>query len=158
MLRDHGQAAKADHLYVGYNARLDAIQAGILSVKLPKLAQWNAQRQAVAQQYDAAFVGHPRVRPLAIRQHNLSCRHLYVVHVPGRDHVMRTLQAAGIGVALHYPKPIHLQKCFDHLGLGEGSFPISENLATELLSLPLFPGMTSAQVERVADLLKGAVG
>jgi dTDP-4-amino-4,6-dideoxygalactose transaminase len=157
MLRNHGEAGKADHHYVGYNARLDAIQAGILSVKLRNLVAWNAQRRAIAMQYDAAFVDEPRIRPIAVHPDNISNRHLYVVHVPDRDRVMSALQAGGINVALHYPKPIHLQKCFEELGLGAGSFPVAEKLANELLSLPLFPGMTSAQVERVATLLKGAV-
>jgi len=157
MLRDHGQVADAEHIYVGYNARLDAIQAGMLSVKLRNLPAWNAERQGIALQYDRAFSGDRRIRSITIRRHNLSNRHLYVVHVPDRDRVMRTLQADRIGVSRHYPKPIHLQKCFDHLGHGKGSFPVSEKLATELLSLPLFPGMTSVQIERVAELLKGAL-
>jgi dTDP-4-amino-4,6-dideoxygalactose transaminase len=157
MLRDHGQVANAEHVYVGCNARLDSIQAGMLSIKLRNLPAWNVERQVLAREYDRLFAGDPRIRPLAIRQHNLSNRHLYVVHVSDRDPVMRNLQAAGIGISLHYPKPIHLQKCFESLGLGTGSFPVSEKLATELLSLPLFPGMTSAQVERVAQSLKGAL-
>jgi dTDP-4-amino-4,6-dideoxygalactose transaminase len=158
MLRDHGQAAKADHVYVGYNARLDAIQAGFLSVKLPKLAQWNAARQHLAQRYDAAFAGDRHIRPVAIREYNVSSRHLYVVHVADRDRVMRAMEAQGIGVALHYPKPIHLQPCLRDLGLGEGSFPVSEMLADELLSLPLFPGMTDAQMDRVVNVLKESLG
>jgi dTDP-4-amino-4,6-dideoxygalactose transaminase len=158
MLRDHGQAAKAEHVYVGYNARLDAIQAGFLSVKLPKLAQWNAARQYLARRYDEGFAGDRRIRPVAIREYNVSSRHLYVVHVPERDRVMRAMEAQGIGVALHYPKPIHLQPCFRDLGLKEGSFPVAEMLADELLSLPLFPGMTDAQVDRVAAVLKDSLG
>jgi dTDP-4-amino-4,6-dideoxygalactose transaminase len=158
MLRDHGQAAKAEHVYVGYNARLDAIQAGFLSVKLPKLAQWNAARQYLARRYDEGFAGDRRIRPVAIREFNVSCRHLYVVHVPDRDRVMRAMETQGIGVALHYPKPIHLQPCFRDLGLKEGSFPVAEMLADELLSLPLFPGMTDAQVDRVAAVLKDSLG
>jgi len=158
MLRDHGQAAKANHVYIGYNARLDAIQAGFLSVKLPKLAEWNAARQYLARRYDAAFAGDRRIRPVAIREYNVSSRHLYVVHVADRDRVMRAMEAQGIGVALHYPKPVHLQPCFRDLGLNEGSFPVAEMLADELLSLPLFPGMTDAQVDRVADVLKDSLG
>ncbi len=157
MLRDHGQAAKANHVYVGYNARLDAIQAGFLSVKLRKLAQWNADRRRIAQDYDAAFTDHPKIRPLAVRQHNSSNRHLYVVHVRERDRVMHDMERQGIGVALHYPTPIHLQPCFGGLGLGKGSFPVSERLADELLSLPLFPGMKSAQVDQVVSALRDCV-
>jgi dTDP-4-amino-4,6-dideoxygalactose transaminase len=153
MLRDHGQISKDNHIYVGYNSRLDSIQAGFLSIKLPHLPAWNAERQRVSQHYDVAFAHHPKIRPVAMRQHNSSSRHLYVVHVPERDCVMRNLQAQGIGTALHYPKPIHMQGCFRDLGFGKGSFPVTESLANELLSLPLFPGMTSAQVDRVVDAL-----
>jgi dTDP-4-amino-4,6-dideoxygalactose transaminase len=153
MLRDHGQISKDNHIYVGYNSRLDSIQAGFLSIKLPHLPAWNAERQRVSQHYDAAFAHHPKIRPVAMRQHNSSSRHLYVVHVPERDCVMRNLQAQGIETALHYPKPIHMQGCFRDLGFGKGSFPVTESLANELLSLPLFPGMTSAQVDRVVDAL-----
>jgi dTDP-4-amino-4,6-dideoxygalactose transaminase len=157
MLRDHGQASKANHIYVGYNGRLDSIQAGFLSVKLRHLPAWNADRQRISDDYDSAFADHPKIRPLAMRQHNASSRHLYVIHVPERDRVMRDLQSQGIGAALHYPHPIHLQQCFRELGLAKGSFPVTEKLAEELLSLPLFPGMTSAQVGRVVDAVKGSV-
>jgi dTDP-4-amino-4,6-dideoxygalactose transaminase len=154
MLRDHGQDSKANHLYIGYNARLDSIQAGFLSVKLRKLPEWNAERQRIAQDYDAAFADQADIRPVAIRQHNSSNRHLYVVHVPERDRVVRDMETQGIGVALHYPKPIHLQPCFSSLELGRGSFPVSEKLADELLSLPLYPGMTVVQVDRVVSTLR----
>ncbi len=153
MLRDHGQISKDNHIYVGYNGRLDSIQAGFLSIKLPHLPAWNAERQRVSQYYDVAFADHPKIRPVAMRQHNSSSRHLYVVHVPERDCVIRNLQGQGIETALHYPKPIHMQGCFRDLGFGKGSFPVTESLASELLSLPLFPGMTSVQVDRVVDAL-----
>ena len=154
MLRDHGQASKANHVYVGYNARLNSIQAAFLSVKLRKLPEWNAERLRIAQDYDAAFADHPKIRPVTMRQHNCSNRHLYVVHVPERDRVVHDMEMQGIGVALHYPKPIHLQPCFSALHLGKGSFPVSEKLADELMSLPLFPGMTSPQVDRVVSTLR----
>jgi dTDP-4-amino-4,6-dideoxygalactose transaminase len=157
MLRDHGQISKDNHIYVGYNGRLDSIQAGFLSVKLPCLPAWNAERQRVSQYYDAAFADHPKIRPVAMRQHNSSSRHLYVVHVPERDCVIRSLQAQGIETALHYPKPIHMQECFRDLGFGKGRFPVTESLANELLSLPLFPRMTSVQVDRVVEALNRSV-
>jgi dTDP-4-amino-4,6-dideoxygalactose transaminase len=157
MLRDHGQISKDNHIYVGYNGRLDSIQAGFLSVKLPHLPVWNAERQRLSRYYDNAFADHPNIRPVAMRQHNSSSRHLYVVHVPERDSVIRNLQAQGIETGLHYPKPIHLQDCFRDLGLGRGSFPVTESLANELLSLPLFLGMTSGQVDRVVDVLNDSV-
>jgi dTDP-4-amino-4,6-dideoxygalactose transaminase len=157
MLRDHGQISKDNHIYVGYNGRLDSIQAGFLSIKLPHLSAWNAERQRVSQYYDAAFADHPKIRPVAMRQHNSSSRHLYVVHVPERDCVIRDLKVQGIETALHYPKPIHLQRCFRDLGFVKGSLPVTESLADELLSLPLFPGMTSEQVDRVVDALNYSV-
>jgi dTDP-4-amino-4,6-dideoxygalactose transaminase len=92
-----------------------------------------------------------------MRQHNSSSRHLYVVHVSERDCVIRDLKVQGIETALHYPKPIHLQRCFRDLGFVKGSLPVTEPLADELLSLPLFPGMTSEQVDRVVDALNYSV-
>jgi dTDP-4-amino-4,6-dideoxygalactose transaminase len=157
MWRDHGQASKANHVYVGYNGRLASIQAGFLSVKLPHIDTWNKDRQAASLRYDAAFAGDKRIRLTTIRQYNSSSRHVYAIHIGERDRVMKRLLDQGIGVALHYPTPIHLQPCFSGLGLGVGSFPVAEELAGKLLSLPLFPGMTAEQVDRVVAAVKDAL-
>ena len=149
MLRDHGQSQKYRHQFEGYNARLDAIQAGILQVKLAHLDRWNEGRRRVAARYDAAFAELPWVRPVRVLPHNRSCYHLYVVHVPDRDGLREHLDREGIGTGLHYPIPLHLQPAYAAKGWGRGSFPHAERSAESLLSLPMFPEMTDAQVERV---------
>lgn len=149
-LRDHGQVRRYVHSMEGYNGRLDAIQAGLLRAKLPHLSRWNEERRAIALRYDRAFAGAPGVRPVAVLPGNESARHLYVVHVADRDGLASHLAARNIQSGLHYPIPLHLQECYAHLGYAKGSLPHAEKAAAELLSLPLFPGMTDAQVDRVA--------
>ena len=153
VLRDHGQAQKYLHRLEGANARLDAIQAGFLRVKLPHLAGWNKRRRALAARFDAAFAGLPWLRPVAIRPGSTPARHLYVIHVPDRGALAAHLLDQGIHTGLHYPLPLHLQQCYAHLGLGPGSLPVAEDLARKLLSLPLFPEMTDAQAERIISTI-----
>jgi len=151
MLRDHGQSRKYIHDLEGYNGRLDAIQAGLLRVKLRHLAKWNEQRRELAQGYDellgdtAGTVILPHVpswsRPVY---------HLYVVRVAGRDRLQSDLTAAGIGTGIHYPIPLHLVKAYEALGFRPGDFPIAEQAAAQVLSLPMFPGLRPDQQERVA--------
>lgn len=151
MLREHGQKEKYIHRLEGSNARLDAIQAGFLRVKLEQLEGWNQRRRAIAQTYDQAFAGCGWVRPVAIRPQAIPSRHLYVIHLPQREALADHLKAKDIHTGLHYPLPLHLQECYAHLGLGRGAFPHSELAAEELLSLPLFPEMTGEQIQRVID-------
>lgn len=150
-LRDHGQEQKYHHSAEGYNGRLDAIQAGVLRVKLPHLEEWNRQRREAAKRYDQAFSGAPGLRPVAMATGNVSARHLYVLHHSDRDGLMAHLAARGIQSGLHYPLPLHLQECYRHLGLGAGAFPHAEAAARQLVSLPLFPGMTGEHTQRVID-------
>lgn len=152
MLRDHGQSRKYFHALEGMNSRLDAIQAGFLRVKLPHLAAWNESRRATALCYDAAFAKLPWLSAVRVMPGNVPSRHLYVVHLHApadRDELARVLKEQDIHTGLHYPHPLHLQECYASLGLGPGSFPVAEKLARELISLPMFPGMTPEQVERV---------
>ena len=151
MIRDHGQAKKYHHDIEGYNGRLDALQAGALRIKLKVLEEWNESRRASAKAYDDAFAGFGKVRPVTVREENVPSRHLYVVHVDDRAALAAHLNERGIDSALHYPIPLHLQKCYKGMGLGEGSFPNAERSAVSLLSLPMFPGMTEEQVRRVID-------
>lgn len=148
-LRDHGQKEKYLHSVEGMNGRLDAIQAAFLRVKLPHLEGWNERRRAIAARYDQAFSGQAFIRPTSMRPGSVSARHLYVVHVAGRDALAAFLRQRGAHCGLHYPVALHRQECYQHLGLGPGSFPVAESLAEELISLPLFPEMTEAQVEHV---------
>jgi len=154
MLRDHGQAKKYYHDMEGYNGRLDSIQAGFLAAKLPHLAQWNAGRQAAARRYDEllstvqeAICPHcpDWARPIF---------HLYVVRVEGREGLQKHLADANIGTGIHYPVPLHLQKAYESLGYKFGDFPVTERIAEEIVSLPMFPHITSDQQSRVVEAIK----
>jgi len=157
MLRDHGQAKKYYHDVEGYNGRLDAIQAGILHAKLPHLATWNFQRRNHAAEYRRLFnqvdcgVNAP-YEPTWSK----SVYHLYVVRVQNREHLMVHLKEAGIGTAIHYPIPLHLQKAYKSLDYVCGDFPISEKVANEILSLPMFPQLSAFQRGRVIEQLARA--
>ncbi len=155
MLREHGQRVQYYHAVEGYNGRLDAIQAGILRVKLRYLDEWNAARRKAAALYDAAFAEVDWVDPVVVKPHNVSCYHLYVIHVPNRDALQKHLQGKGIATGLHYPLPLHLQECYAHLGLRPGSFPHTELSASRLLSLPMFPELDAERVRRVVESVKG---
>jgi dTDP-4-amino-4,6-dideoxygalactose transaminase len=157
MIRDHGSPRKYTHELPGLNSRLDSLQAVVLSAKLGRLAAWNAARREAAARYDALLAPLPEVtrpRTLAGNEH---VWHLYVVRVPDRDRVLAELLAAGIGAGIHYPVPIHLTPAFAGLGYRRGAFPAAEQAAAELLTLPLFPGITEEQQERVATELAAAL-
>jgi dTDP-4-amino-4,6-dideoxygalactose transaminase len=154
MLRDHGQSKKYFHDIEGYNGRLDAIQAGLLHVKLRHLAKWNEQRREVARTYDELFAGAQTTVGLPhVPSWSRPVYHLYVVRVADRERVQAALTAAGIGTGIHYPVPLHLVKAYEALGFRAGDFPVSEQAAAEVLSLPMFPGLSPEQQERVATCL-----
>jgi dTDP-4-amino-4,6-dideoxygalactose transaminase len=157
MIRDHGSRHKYAHEVVGVNSRLDTLQAVVLSAKLRCLAGWNEARRAAARCYDALLVDAEDIVRPRVLSGNEPVWHLYVVRVPDRDRVIKELHAAGIGAGIHYPVPIHLTAAFAALGYPEGAFPIAEQAAREILSLPLFPEITPAQQERVASVLIEAV-
>jgi len=150
MIRDHGQAKKYYHDMEGYNGRLDAIQAGILDVKLRHLAKWNDERRAHAAEYKKLFeaAGSPLNAPFE-PEWSRAVFHLYVVRVEDRDGMMSALKDQGIGTGIHYPIPLHLQKAYQHLGYREGDFPVCEQLAKEIVSLPMFPQLKPEQQQRV---------
>jgi len=157
MIADHGTRRKYDHEVIGFNSRMDTLQAVVLSAKLRRLARWNADRQEAARRYDQLLedvseVVRPRV--LAGNEH---VWHLYVVRVPERDRVLKELHAAGIGAGIHYPVPVHLSPAFAGLGYADGAFPVAERAAREVLSLPLFPQITPAQQEHVVAALTAAL-
>ena len=154
MLRNHGQASRNVHLTIGWNARMDNLQAAILKFKLQCLEHDNNARRAHATLYDRLLQDEPRViRPFAA-PHNRHVYHNYAVRVQDRDAVMRRMAARGVICAVHYPTPIHLQKAYEFLGLGPGSFPVAERCARELLSLPLYPALTQEQIQTVVTTLK----
>jgi dTDP-4-amino-4,6-dideoxygalactose transaminase len=154
LYRDHGRADKYAHVVEGYNGRLDAIQAGILRVKLRHLPQWNASRARCAQHYDKALAALAHARPISQAVESRSVYHLYVVRCPRRKELQDALTQAGIATGIHYPIPLHLQECYRRLGLGPSSFPHAERACTEVLSLPIFPELKQTDQERVIDAIR----
>jgi dTDP-4-amino-4,6-dideoxygalactose transaminase len=161
-LRDHGQAKKYYHDMEGYNGRLDSIQAGILSVKLRHLAKWNRERQEAARRYDELFSTVEGVVAPYQPEWSRSVYHLYVVRVQDRQGLQKHLAEARIDTGIHYPVPLHLQKAYEGFGYKQGDFPVTEKAASEILSLPMYPGITSAQqhevVKQVIDFVASSVG
>ena len=156
-LRNWGSDVKYHHPELGFNTRLDTLQAVVLSAKLARLAHWNELRREAADRYDALLDGCAGARLPATAPGNEHVWHLYTVRVDARDRVLRALNEAGIGAGIHYPVPIHLQGAFADMGLREGAFPQAESSANEVLSLPLFPGITEEQQTRVAEALRHAL-
>ncbi len=153
MLRDHGSRSKYRHELLGYNARLDGIQAAVLNVKLKHLDRWNAQRRRVAALYDKLLSGLPITLPSS-EDDREQVFHLYGIETERRDELQKYLAACEIPTLIHYPVPIHLQKAFAYLDHREGDFPITEKLAGEILSLPISPEMTDDQVGHVAGKIR----
>jgi dTDP-4-amino-4,6-dideoxygalactose transaminase len=154
MLRDHGQERKYYHRREGYNGRMDAIQAGFLSVKLPHLDQWNYQRRAAAETYHQRFSeGADRVRTFRELPDACSVYHLYVISVSDRDRLRQHLASLDIETGIHYPVPLHLQEAYRKLGYQSGDLPVAERLASTILSLPMFPQLQAEQQQRVADAI-----
>lgn len=157
-LRLHGGAKQYFHDEVGYNSRLDALQAAVLLAKLPHLAEWSAARRAHAAYYDAAFADVSEVRVPTIDPHNESIFNQYTIRAERRDALQAHLRAKGIGNAIYYPLPLHLQPCFRYLGYEEGSCPESERAAHEVLSLPVFPELTRAQQDETIEAVRSFYG
>ena len=151
-IRDHGQMKKYYHSMEGYNGRLDAIQAGLLRVKLNYLAQWNEQRRAHALSYKQRFegAGSPALPPYE-PDWSRAVYHLYVIRTDDREKLMAFLNQQGVGTGIHYPIPLHLQAAYKHLLYREGDFPVSEGLAREIVCLPMFPQLTAEQQKKVVD-------
>ncbi len=158
VLRDHGQTVKYEHSRVGWNGRMDGVQAAVLSVKLKHLVQGNARRREHAASYEELLVGTEGLVLPYVASHGVPVFHLYVVRVKNRDDVKRQLGLAGVQCGIHYPIPVHRQKAYESLRLAPASFPVTERCASEVLSLPMFPELTRAQIEVVARELKQVVG
>ena len=154
MLRDHGQAKKYYHDMEGYNGRLDAMQASCLRVKLKHLSKWNESRRQIAYHYDELFADFNGVIPPYDPLWAKAVYHLYVIRIEKRDDLQKYLSENGVATGIHYPIPIHLQNAYTHLGYKKGDFPVSEKLASEILSLPMFPELTLEQQEEVAGRIK----
>jgi dTDP-4-amino-4,6-dideoxygalactose transaminase len=152
MIRDHGQAKKYYHDVEGYNGRLDAIQAGILHVKLGYLAKWNALRRECAAEYNKSLKqADCGINPPYEPNWSKAVYHLYVIRTSDRDGFMQHLKQAGIGTGIHYPVPLHLQKAYAELSYRQGDFPVAEKIATEMVSLPMFPQLQPEQQKRIVN-------
>jgi dTDP-4-amino-4,6-dideoxygalactose transaminase len=167
MLRDHGQAKKYYHEFEGYNGRLDAIQTGILRVKLRHLTDWNEKRRQNASLYNELLNGEiPQHRSTAAPQHHntvitpyepswaKAVYHLYIIRTRKRDELQKYLSENGIGTGLHYPIPLHLQKAYIDSGYTEGDFPTTEKVASEILSLPMYPQLTADDQQYITTQIK----
>jgi dTDP-4-amino-4,6-dideoxygalactose transaminase len=155
MLRDHGQSRKYFHEMEGYNARLDAVQAGILRAKLRYLPKWNEQRRQNARRYDELLAGTNGALTLPyVASWSRPVHHLYVVGVTDRDRLRADLARDGIETGVHYPVPLHLAKAYQALGFGPGAFAVAEQAASRVLSLPMFPELLLEQQWAVARAIQ----
>lgn len=153
LLRDHGRRSKYEHQVVGYGYRLDALQAAILGAKLPHLEAWNARRRAIADYYTALLTNADVVTPF-VPPHIAPIYHIYCIRHKNRDGLQKHLKARGIETGIHYPIPLHLQPVYENLGYKRGDFPHAEKAANEILSLPMYPELTDAQVEMIVQAVK----
>jgi dTDP-4-amino-4,6-dideoxygalactose transaminase len=157
-LRVHGGAKTYYHDEVGYNSRLDALQAAVLHAKLPHLAGWSAKRRANAAYYDAAFADLADVETPYVEPCNVSIFNQYTLRVARRDALQSFLKERGIGTSIYYPLPLHLQPCFAYLGYKAGSCPEAERAAGEVLSLPIYPELTQSQLDEVIAAVRAFYG
>ncbi|HEY5753625.1 MAG TPA: DegT/DnrJ/EryC1/StrS family aminotransferase [Chthoniobacterales bacterium] len=157
ILRDHGQTRKYHHSMIGWNGRMDGIQAAVLRVKLRHLHARNELRRSHAARYAHALNGLDEVIPPVEADYARHVYHLYAIRIADRDDAMHFLEDMGITCGIHYPVPIHLQGAYRHLGYEQGAFPVSERAANEFLSLPMFPELSPPQVEMVAEKVKELV-
>jgi dTDP-4-amino-4,6-dideoxygalactose transaminase len=156
-LRNWGSETKYHHPEIGFNSRLDTLQAVVLSAKLARLDAWNEARRRAATRYDALLSGIEGIELPRTLPGNEHVWHLYVIRVPRRDEVLAKLNAEGIGAGIHYPVPLHLHGALRDLGYRKGDFPVAEKAAAEILSLPLYPHITQEDQERVVEALRGAI-
>jgi dTDP-4-amino-4,6-dideoxygalactose transaminase len=154
VLRDHGQIRKYHHTMVGWNCRMDGIQAAVLRIKLRHLEKGNELRRSHAAQYDRALEGLEEILTPYEDPYARHVYHIYAIRVRERDEVIRRLGEIGIACGIHYPVPVHLQEAYSNLGYEAGSFPIAEQVAKQFVSLPMFPELTPAQIDTVAEGVK----
>ena len=157
-LRTHGSRKTYYHEMVGYNSRLDTLQAAVLQAKLPHLEAWSAGRRANAAFYDAAFADVAEITTPYIEPANTSIYNQYTIRVAARDALQTFLKEKGIGNSVYYPLSLHQQACFSYLGYAEGAFPESERAAKEVLSLPVYPELTAVQRDEVVAVVRGFFG
>jgi len=157
MLRDYGRLSKYEHAIIGYNSRLDTLQAAILKVKLKKLNVWNNLRRKSAHRYDKLLQDIDGVITPYVSRAVKHVYHIYAIRTKKRDELCQRLQAKDIGVVIHYPIPLHLQKAYKDLGYRKGDFPNSEHLAQEVISLPMYPHLKESQIKFVVNVVKDVI-
>ncbi len=154
-LRLHGGAKQYHHDEVGTNSRLDSVQAAVLLAKLPHLASWSSKRREHAASYTNALTDVSQIRTPVVDDCNEPIFHQYTLRAERRDELQASLKGKGVGNAVYYPVPLHLQNCFGHLGYKQGRFPEAERAAREVISLPIYPELTRHQIEFVVDTIRG---
>ena len=154
VLRNYGSQEKYKNEVLGYNNRLDELQAAFLRVKLTKLNNWTHERNNIAEKYRSFLQEVPNIELFSIANGSSSAYHLFVIKCSKRDELQIRLKENGIGTLIHYPIPPHLQKCYEYLDHGEGDFPVTEDLAKTILSLPLFIGMSDDEISFVCQRIK----
>ncbi len=154
MLRDCGRINKYEHIIIGRNNRLDTVHAAALRIKLTRLDKWNELRQKSADYYNSLLKDVQEVVTPKVSEYSSHIYHVYAVRVKNRDNVINHLRQNGIGALIHYPIPLHLQKAYESLGYKQDDFPISEKVASEIISLPMFPHITKEQIELVVTTIK----
>ncbi len=154
ILRDHGQSRKYYHDEEGYNGRLDAIQAGVLRIKLKRLSAWNNARRENAKYYNQLLSSIDEIKVPVEAEYATSVYHLYVILVNDREGLQKFLEEKGIATGLHYPLPLHLQKAYQHLKYSKGAFPVTEKASEKLLSLPMYPELTKEQIDYIVTSIK----
>lgn len=157
-LRTHGSIKTYYHDEVGYNSRLDALQAAVLAAKLPHLESWSEARRKNAEFYNKAFADIKEVVVPTVDSQNVSIYNQYTIRAERRDELQAHLSSKGVGAAVYYPLPLHLQKCFEYCGYKNGDFPLSEKAALEVLSIPVFPELTEAQRDEVVATIRSFYG
>lgn len=157
LLGAHGSLVRYQHEAIGMNSRLDTLQAVVLNAKLRRLHGWNQRRREAAERYASLLAGLPGVVLPTTAEGNVDVWHLYVIRVEGRDRILGELQAAGIGAGIHYPVPLHLSRAYRELDLGRGAFPVAEQAADTMISLPIYPHIAPWQQEYVAERLTNAM-
>jgi dTDP-4-amino-4,6-dideoxygalactose transaminase len=153
-LRNYGSSKKYYNEVIGHNMRLDELQAALLSVKLQHLSNWTLQRQQIANWYNEALKDVAEIILPKVHQNATHVYHLFIIRTNKRDELQQYLTQQGIGTMIHYPMPPHLQEAYSFLGHKKGDFPIAEELANTMLSIPLYPGMTQEQTQQVANAIK----
>ena len=154
LLRNYGQPQKYQHVMMGYNRRLDSLQAAVLRAKLRHLDDWNAARRRAAKLYDELLDGLAEVKTPYSAEESSHVYHLYVIQHPRRDQLLQHLKDHGVFGGLHYPTPVHLQPCYEHLNKPLGSLPVTEAIASRVISLPMFAEITEEQIKYVCDCIR----